>query len=212
VGDGGHQHPVDELDPVALEGQDLQEDLLGGGRSAAQLQRPDDGVEHLGQPQLLEQRVGLRRRPEPEEQPELGQRDQGLGLRPVVLVAAARVVEGDALRLLTGVALRGVGAGGVRLDREGVPGGQDLQEERQPTPELPGRDRPEDRRVGGDHLVEPDAVHAGRRDGVGTQPVLGEGPAVAGDAEDRGDGVRGAPGVVHHGAVDFLHADEASLS
>ena len=82
---------------------------------------------------------------EPRERLELGQRQHGLRLGPVVLVVAGRVAQRDRRRVLPGPSLLRLGAVRVHLDRQGLLDGEDLEQEGQATVEparAPGAELP----------------------------------------------------------------------
>ena len=67
---------------------------------------------------------------------ELGERDECLGLRPVVLVGALEGIDRDARFLLAGEPFLRLGARGVGLQGEGLGGGEQLHEVGEPRPVL----------------------------------------------------------------------------
>jgi hypothetical protein len=160
-------------------------------------------------------------RPKPAESDEPTEGDEELRLVVGVPVVALEGVEGQARPILALEALAGLRGIRVALDGERLGGRDHLQQEGQ-LARVGARRGGAEQGLGRapDALVEraPEAAvrHAGGRPGMGPDPELGLGPAaLVRAAEEAGDGVSRAPGVVLDGVVQGEHARshaEATIS
>ncbi len=125
---GGGDGLVHQVPALVVEAQHVEEDLGHRRRPLALGERPDHRLQLLGDPERGEQSGGLVRVAETGQAVELLQRDQDLGLGPAVLVGAFGRIQRDARPGLPGEAGDRLLARGMGLDREGVPGREQLHQ------------------------------------------------------------------------------------